>query len=233
MKKTEVIIPIEENRLFFLFRRGKHEHIKALFEDGEIFINSIDFIRTCDNNQERSDEDDGILYRKFYGDAKVTVCDVGKDFNKDGIAMDASNLVLKNDHKEKGNIYCLTGIYSEHLSENRNDIAFDTKSFGEAIIFIPNPKKFLDKLFNALKENGYTNFKSGKVFYYNNDFSGNVGFFKKHEKFKPQSDYRIFIPNTKNEPIKLRIDSLKDIASLNNGFIRLIYTDDKEQLITL
>ncbi len=84
-----------------------------------------------------------------------------------------------------------------------------------------------------MKKDGYTNFKSGKVFYYNNDFSGNVGFFRKHEKFKPQSEYRVFIPNTKNETIKITIGSLKDISSLNTGFIKLKYTDEKEQLITL
>lgn len=233
MDKIAEIFPIEDNRLYFLFRRGKQEHIKALYEEGEIYINSIDFIRDCDDNDERSDEDDAIEYRKFFGDGKVSICDVGKDFDKDGITMDAFNMVLKNDHKEKGNIYCLTGIYSEHLSGDRNDIRFDTKSFGEAIIFIHSPKKFLDRLFSALKQNGYLNFKSNKVLYYKNDFSGNVGFFKKHEKFKSQSEYRIFIPNPKNEPMKLKIGSLRDIANLNTGFLKLRYTDDKEQLITL
>jgi hypothetical protein len=232
MKKTDQILAIEENRLYFLFRRGKYEHIKSLYEEGEIYINTIDFIRTCDKNEERSDQDDGILFRKYVGEAKVTLCEIGKDFEKDSITIDTSNLVLKNDHKEKGNIYCLTGIYSEHLSGYRNDITLDTKSFGEATILIHDPRQFLDRLFSSLKKDGYINFKSGKVFYYNNDFSGNVGFFKKHEKFKPQSEYRIFIPNEKNEPVKIKIGSLKDIASFNTDFVRVKYTDGKEQLIT-
>ena len=69
--------------------------------------------------------------------------------------------------------------------------------------------------------------------YYSNDFSGEVGFFRKHEKFKPQSEYRIYISNSINEPIKIKIGSLEDIASLNTGFLKLTYTDKKEQLITL
>jgi hypothetical protein len=224
---------IVDNRVYFLFRRGKHEHIKALYEEGEVYINSIDFIRTCDNNEERADEDDGIFFRNFIGEAKIRICEVGKDLDKDGLTMESFNVVLKNDHKEKGNIYCLTGIYSEHLSGDRNDFTFETKSFGESTILIHNPKEFLDRLFAALKEHGYPNFESRKVSYYNNDFSGNIGFFRKHERFKHQSEYRIFVPNPKDEPMIIKIGSLKDIASFNTGIMRLTYDDGKEQLIRL
>jgi hypothetical protein len=233
MKEPNTIIPIEENRVYFLFRRGNREHIKALYEEGEVYINSIDFIRTCDNNEERADKDDGIFFREFIGEAKITICEVGKDFEKDGFTMDTPDLVMKNDHKEKGNIYCLTGIYSDHLSGDRNDITFETKSFGESIILIHNPKEFFDRLFATLKKSGYSNFESGKVSYYSNDFSGNVGFFRKHERFKHQSEYRIFIPNLKDEPIKIKIGSLKDIASVETGIMKLKYNDDKEQFIRL
>jgi hypothetical protein len=233
MKKPHTIIPIEDNRLYFLFRRGKHEHIKALFEEGEVYINSIDFIRTCDNNEERADKEDGIFFRNYIGEAKIIVCEVGKDLNKDGLTMDSSNVIFKNDHEEKGNIYCLTGIYSEHLSGERKDFTFETKSFGDSTILIHNPKEFIDRLFAVLKELGYTNFESSRVSYYNNDYSGNVGFFRKHERFKHQSEYRIFIPNLKHEPIKIKIGSLKDIASFNTAIMKLRYDDEKEQLIRL
>lgn len=233
MTQAEDIIPIEENKVYFLFRRGKKEHIQALLEEGEIYINSIDFIRKCDDNKERSDKDDGIKHRNFFGAGKITLCDVGKDFDKDGITMDAYDMTLTYDHIEKGNIYCLTGIYSEHLSGDRNNITFETESFGESIIFIHNPKTFLDRLFKALEKEGYTNFKFNKVIYYQNDYSGEVGFFRKHENFKSQNEFRIFIPNSKNEPIKLKMGSLRDIANTNTGIMKFIYTDDKEQLITL
>jgi hypothetical protein len=233
MKKPNTIIPIEDNRVYFLFRRGKHEHIKALYEEGEVYINSIDFIRTCDNNEERADKDDGIFFRDFIGEAKITICEVDKDLDKDGLTMESFNVVLKNDHEEKGNIFCLTGIYSEHLSGDRNDFTFETKSFGDSNILIHNPKEFLSRLFAALKEHGYSNFQSNKVSYYNNDYSGNVGFFRKHERFKHQSEYRIFIPNSEDEPIKIKIGSLKDIASLNTAIMKFNYDDGKEQLIRL
>ena len=233
MAEDNEIIPIEENRLYCLFRRGQKKHIEALYNDGEVYINAIDFIRTCDNNAERSDKEDGILSRKFFGNGTVTICDVGKNLDKDGISMEPFNAVLNTDHKDKGNIYCMTGIYSEYLSGDRSDIILDTKSFGESIIFIHRPKIFLDRLIEALAKLGYNGVKHNRIQYYENDYSGGIGFFKKHERFKHQSEYRIFIPNTKEETIQLKIGPLHDIAVINPGLVKLTYTDKKEQFIRL
>lgn len=161
--KNKKITPIEENRLYYLFRRGKKEHIQALYENGELYINSIDFIRKCDNNEERSDEDDGIRFRKFLGNASVTICDVGKDFDKDGVTFDAQNVILKTDNNIKGHIFCLSGIYSDDLMGDRNEIRHQTQSFGESIIFIRNPKVFLERVHKELDRLGYKNYKSDKV----------------------------------------------------------------------
>ena len=225
------IQPIEKDNVYFLFRRGKKEHIETLYEKGEIYINSIDFIRDCDNNFERSDNEDGIEYRKYFGEAMVSFCDVGKDMDKEGVSFKAQGTVLNKDHDEKGNIYCLTGIYSEDLMDDRKDIQYETQSFGESLILIHKPKIFIERISNKLKEKEYLNYKCNKVYYYNNDYSGKLDFFKKHEKFKKQKEFRIFIPNEKNEPIKLSIGSLKDIALLNIPFIKITYEDDKEQII--
>ncbi len=225
----------KENRVFYLFKRGQKEHIQALYEEGSIYINTIDYIRTCDNNPERSDPNDGIEKRWFMGDGKVSMCDIDKDINKDGITFGAINMEINRDSKEKGNIYCLTGVYSENLLGERNNIVFDTKSFGESVIFIYNPKEFINRLFCALDKKGYIKHINEKVIYYDNTYSGKIGFFKKHEKFKTQNAYRIFIPNKDNTPIKLKIGSLKDIAKITYGelCLKLIHSDGKEQLITI
>lgn len=225
---------IEENTLYFLYRRDKPERIKALYEKGEIFINTIDLIRECDNNEERSDLHDGISKREFFGDGKIKMCDYGLDINEHGITLDANNFVMITDFVEKGNIYCLSGIYTKHLIGERNNLEFDTKSFGEALILIHNPRKFIERVLKALKNNGFENVQYKPVVYYSNDYSGPVGFFRKHEKFCSHNEFRFFIPNKLNEPIKISIGSLKDIASIeNNGFLRLTYTDNKEQLIKI
>ncbi len=233
MSEQNDIIPLEENRVYFLFRRGQKEHIQALYEEGYVYINTIDFIRQCDDNKERSDEDDGISYRHFLGDGKVTFYDLGKEINTDGITMEAINIISKNDNELKGNIYCLTGIYSEDLFGEREDITIDTKSFGDTVLLIHSPSKFLDRIFQALEKEDFKNYEAKKVHYYKNDYSGNIGFFKKHERFKPQREFRIFIQNDKNSEIKLKIGSLEDIASINSNIISFKYTDGKEQIIKI
>jgi len=227
------IIPIEENRLYFLFRRGKKDHIEALYEKGEIHISSIDYIRKCDENDERSDEDDGINYRKFFGEATIKMCNVGDDIEKNGFTLKTDCLVLKQDNDVKGNIYCLTGIFSNDLMDERSEIRHETHSFGDSLIFIYKPKIFLERIFAELQKLGYKNYRANKVSYYGNEYSGKVDFFRKHEKFKSQKEFRIFIPNKENTPIKLNIGSLRDIAKINEGVLKLTYTDEKEQLIYL
>lgn len=227
------IIPIEEETLYFLFRRGTKEHIEALYEKGEIYINTIDFIRKCDDNEERADKDDSIKYRKYIDNAQIEMFDFGTDSQTTGLKMSAENLVLKEDNINTGNIYCFSKIYSEDLIGERNDIVFNTEKFGDYSIVIHSPTKFLEKIFKELDRLGYKNYKANKIIYYNNEYSGKVNFFKKHEKHKSQKEFRVFIPNNKNKPIKFNIGSLKDIASINTEVIKLTYTDSKEQMIHL
>lgn len=229
------IIKIEENTLYFLYRRGKPEHIRALYEKkGELYINTIDFIRECDQNEDRSDVDDGISIREFFGEVKVEMCEVGQDIDKYRISLNGINCRMSVDSGEKGNIYCLSGIYNEHLDGQRNDIEFNTKAFGESLILIYNTRKFIDRVLEALKVNGYENVQYNRVTYYSNDYSGRIGFFKKHERFKHQNEFRFFIPNKRNEPIKISIGSLEDIVAIEkNSILRLTYTDNKEQVIKI
>jgi len=161
----------------------------------------------------------------------VTVCDIGKDLDKDGLTFNASSMIMKNDHKHKGHIYCLTGIYSNHLTQNDDVVEIDTKSFGDSLIFIHRPKIFLDRINKALKENGFHNMQANEITYYENEYSGTLGFFRKHERFTGQSEYRIFVPNTTIDPIKLKIGSIKDIAVLNPEYVKVLHSDGRKQLV--
>jgi hypothetical protein len=222
------MIPIKENTLFILFRRGKTEHIQNLFDKGELFINTIDFIRECDNNQERSDSEDSIQRREFLGDVKVRMSDVGLDMDKHGISHNGKNGALNFDRTEKGNIYCLSGIFTKDLMETSDITEFKTNSFGESLIVISNPRKFIERVEKALIEAGYKGVKYGQVKYYPNDYTGYIGPFKKHEYFKPQNEFRFYIPNPNNKPIKIKIGSMKDIAIIKEScFLQFEFTDNR------
>ncbi len=223
-----------ENTLHLLFRRGKSEHIQNLLKKGELYINTIDFIRECDDNEERSDPHDSILERTFFGKVKVKIGDVGLDINSNAITFDAEDGVMIKDSTNKGNIYCLSGIYTKELEDERETIEFKTQSFGESIIVITNPREFIKRVETALKEKGYQNIKHWPVEYFPNDYSGEVGIFKKHEKFKHQNEFRFFISNSDNQPIKIEIGSIEDIAIIKDGCtLKLELTDKRTKIIIL
>jgi len=225
---------IKENSLYLLYRRSKSKYIKSLYEKGEIYINTIDYIRKCDDNENRSDPDDSIHKRTFLGDTKIRVCDCGLDIDKHGVTFDTKGAVLNFDSSQKGNIYCLSGIYTKHITGNRQNLEFDTRSFGESLILIHNPKEFIKRIIKGLNDAGFENVLYKAVEYYPNNYSGYVGFFKKHEKFSYQNEFRIFVPNKKDKPIKITIGSLKDIAIIkNNRLIKVTYSDKKEQQIKI
>jgi len=222
------MIPIKDNTLFILFRRGKTEHIKNLFEKGELYLNTVDFIRNCDTNEERSDPNDSILKRQFLGDVKVKICDIGQDMEKFGIPLNGHGCVLNFEGINKGNIFCLSGIYTKDLIDNIEVTEFKTKSFGESLIVISNPRKFIQRVKSALLKAGYSEIKYGPVQYYPSDYSGYIGPFKKHQNFSPQNEFRFFVPNIEDKPIIINIGSLKDIAIMKEScFLGFELTDKR------
>lgn len=199
-----------------------------MFEEGEIYINTVDYIRNCDNNEERSDPNDSIKKRQFLGDVKVKFCDVGLDINKFGISLNGKDCVLNFDSTNKGNIYCFSGIYTKDLMDKTEVTEFKTKSFGESLIVISNPRKFIQRFKKALLEAGYNEMSYSPVKYYPKDYSGDIGPFKKHQDFSPQNEFRFYIPNTNNKPIKIKIGSIKDIAIMKEScFLRFEFTDHR------
>lgn len=127
----------------------------------------------------------------------------------------------------------MAGIYTEDLIREENEIRYQIQSFGDSVLLIMNPNIFLSRIHKELDRLGFQNHRSDKITYYENNYSGDITPFMKNEKFKHQSEFRIFVPNEKQEPIRLNIGSLHDIASLNTGVVKLTYLDQKEQLIYL
>ncbi|PZX49319.1 hypothetical protein LV84_04262 [Algoriphagus ratkowskyi] len=223
-----------DNTLYLLYRRGDSEHIKSLYEKGEVYINTVENIRKYDDNKERSDPDDGIKKRIFLGDTEITFCEDGEDIEKFGTTVDCKDTVIKFDSKEKGNIYCFSGIFTKHITGKSENIKIDTKSFGESLIVIHNPKEFVNRIIKGLKNNGYDNIKYKPIEYYHHEYSGQLGVFKKHEIFKPQNEFRVFVPNEKNKIIKIYIGTIKDISSIEkNNQITITYNDKKKQTIEI
>ena len=193
----------ENDQLYLLLRRGKEEHIKNLFENGELRINTISDIRNCGKNFERSDSDDCLMQR------------LGKSYLS-------------------GNILCFYGIYDRHLNFSENYFDVEIESFGEWLIFIRSPRIFIERVEAALKKSGYLNFSHNKVTYYKEDYLGEIGPYRKRDRFEHQSEFRFYIDNKLNQMIEINIGSLKDIAEIKQDLmIKITLTDGNNKILTV
>jgi hypothetical protein len=194
-----------------MLRRGQTEHIRALYEKGEIYINTIDLIRKYDDNPERSDPFDSMAYREYMGDCNIEISVVNNTLNTKTIFFEGENSVSNYDSLEKGNIYCFEGVYQEDFDNDEEHIVHDTHTLGEAIIIIHDPKEFINRVKNGLQKKGY-NAKFCWVDYYTINYTGKLTPFWKHERFKTQKECRFYVSNSKNEIITFNIGCLSDIA---------------------
>lgn len=222
------MIPINEKTTYILFRRGKPEHIASLFEKGEIYINTIDCIREYDENKERSDPNDSITVRKYIGEGEVRFGIPECEIDHSSVPLQATNICMYTDNGEKGNIYCLSGIFGSDLIKSKETHEFKTHTLGQSLIIITNPREFLNRVKEALSKSGFDNIKHGRVEYFSNEYSGNAGIFKKHDYFSYQNEYRIYVPNPANERIIVNIGSMEDIAEIRESCrIDCTFTDNR------
>lgn len=177
---------------------------------------------------------DSILEREFLGNVKFKMCDVGLNIEENGISTDGENCVIIKDATINGNIYCLSGIYTKDLEDETEVVEFNTNSFGESVIVITNPREFIERVKTALTKRGYQYIKYKPVEYFPNNYSGKVGIFKKHEDFKHQNEFRFFVGNPDNKPIKVEIGSIEDIAIVKEGCVlKLELTDGRTKLFIM
>ncbi|WP_221390823.1 hypothetical protein [Dyadobacter sp. NIV53] len=207
----------------------------SLLKKGEIYMNTYDFFRDCDKNTDRTDPDEGLVYREYMKDAEITLYDINKDIEKDGITMKSINLRINSFGSQKGNIYSMSGLTSEHINGSSENININISKFGEALIIIHNPRVFIERVVNGLKQIGFTNVSFRKVTYYENEYTGELNIFHKNKFFQHQNEFRLYVPNTDNVPIKFEIGNLEDIAEAFTGgnVLKLTLTDGEEKYVYL
>lgn len=216
-----------------LSRRAEKIYIDSLFERGEIYINTVEDIRKWDDNVHRTDPDDSIFHRLFMGEAEIEMSDPDDvEESSPPVTFTAQDACIKTDSVEKGNIYCFTGIYLNDLLNKRESFEVETHTFGDQIILIHNPREFLKRVIHALKDAGYKKICHDKVSYYSDTYSGYLGPFKKHNRMKSQREYRIYVENENNSPIKVCVGNISDIAITGPDLgAKITYKDGHVQLI--
>ncbi len=188
---------------------GEYENILDLYENGTIYMNSIQFFRTHKDDKLRSDKFEGVSSIKNFPSGKFEI----KELNYSG---EYISMQLFESFKEVvGNLYCLYCISSYHIP-NPLDFRIDKRNlaFGDVCLMVENNPEFLKRVTNKLTELGLK-FRHDPVDYYDVDKkNGKLTLFDKPKEYEYQNEFRFYVQTESTEPLKIQIGSLRDIAKM-------------------
>jgi len=188
---------------------GSEENILDLFENGTIYMNTIEYFRKVEDEELRGDKYEGVskVINSLPGTFKIPGID--REFNY-------VKVHLKESYKEVlGNIYSLYAISSKGFP-NPLDFKFDERNlrFGTHGVMIKDLPLFFNKIENELKKNNLK-FNHGFVDYYDKEeVSREITLFEKPLEFEHQKEFRFYVENDKIKPIKIQIGRMKDYAEI-------------------
>ena len=179
---------------------GSEKNILDLFENGTIYMNTIEYFRKVEDEELRGDKYEGVskVINSLPGTFKIPGID--REFNY-------IKVHLKESYKEVlGNIYSLYAISSKGFP-NPLDFKFDERNlrFGTHGVLIKNLPLFFNKIESELKKNNLK-FNHGFVDYYDKEeVSREITLFEKPLEFEHQKEFRFYVENDKIEPKKFKL----------------------------
>lgn len=196
------------NILTFI-KLGDHKHIVDLYENGTVYINTIQHFRKIEDQELRGDRYEGVsrIINSLPGTFKIPGIDKEFNFIKAHIR-EAYDEVL-------GNIYSLYCISSKGFP-NPLDFKLDEKNlrFGSHGLFIKEPGQFISRIECELKRTNYK-FRHGFINYYDKDnINSSITLFDKPLEFEYQKEFRFYVENDQMNPIKIQIGSMKEYAEI-------------------
>ena len=194
-------------KMFIKF--GQEEHIKELYYNGTIFMNSIQSFRTIEDGELRGDKYEGVSRIKNYPPGQFEIPKLGYKGNYLALQIRESYETIL------GNIFSLYCV-SSHGWENPNDFRIDEriKQFGTHCLMIKDCPKFLSLIENKLKKLKVV-YKHGFVEYYNKEkVDREITLFEKPLEFEYQKEFRFYVKRRSDQPFIFSIGSLTNIAEM-------------------
>lgn len=194
--------------IHLLIKLGGEKHMRDLYENGTIYINTVDFFRK-EKDRYRGDSYEG---------ASEIINSNNVDLKFPGIEekIKAQSFHLKSSPKTVyGNIYSLYCISSKEFP-NLSDFFFDDRmlEFGTHCVIFTDITYLLRAVEEELKKRGLEPIW-GLVDYYDSKAdSKKPNVFEKRIEFEYQKEFRLYVHNPNPEPIKIELGSLKGKAEL-------------------
>lgn len=201
-----------EHTIKMFIKFGQEEHIKDLYYNGTIYMNSIQYFRNLEDGELRGDIYEGISRIRNYPPGQFEIPSLGYKGNYLSLQIHQSYETVL------GNIYSLYCI-SSHGWDNPLDFRIDVKNkrFGSHCLVIKNNVKFLSLIEEKLKEL-QVKFRHNFVEYYDrNNVDRAISIFEKPVEFENQKEFRFYVERISDKPFVFSIGSLTEIAELHNS----------------
>jgi len=208
------MIKNDKNIIHHLIKLGKKEHIEGFRNKGIVFMNSINFFKEMEEDEQRKDLHEGIerieqvTWIKIEGKGKEI------EFRKDTKENILSSAQLRVANPElEGNLYSMIAITTD-LYAKTDKLDKRNMEFGDSFLVIFNPKEFLNRIDKAVKILELEYYWNLVSYYDEESHNGNLGIFNKSKKYEHQNEFRIFVENNKKEELILNIGSIEDVSKI-------------------
>lgn len=193
-----------------LLKFGQFEHMKSLLEKGQVYMNTVDYFKDLEDDENRADKLEGTSYIDRITNLEILCKNIVVAESKKG------QIYFKHEN-DNGNLFCLTSILRADLQFNEPanlTLSPKLKSIDDYVLLIYNPKDFLKRIDEQLSHLKLR-YEFDHVSYMKiKGYTGSYNIFKKPLELCYQKEVRLFVKGVGIEPISFEIGSLKDIAIL-------------------
>ena len=195
-----------------LMKLGSKEHMEQ-FRTGLLYMNTLSYFRDLEADTARGDRFEGvdsILQPKDLGESYIDsgIPSIGRiDIRREDLG---GPITIAKEKTLRCNLFCLYAI-----TKPVKGSLFPTEHewFGDSLVLVKNALEFLIRVAKAAKEQKLA-IQGVRVEYYDeNDYSGQVGRFKKSSRFAYQNEFRIAIEAGVDGPFRFEIGDIRDITS--------------------
>jgi hypothetical protein len=186
-----------------LVKFGTQEHILDLRQTGLLYMNNLPYFWEIEDAELRGDQYDGVdkILRGPVGAIKSATGEEHAITNWTIKLFDASTTT-------KMNVFCMYA-----LRPRAGTFPLDARNvqFGDCALVMTSPMEFMRRVTSSLDSQSIAA-KARLVEYVDNDYTGDVGPFKKLRSFAYQSEWRLVCYDGPGGPREVRIGSLEDIS---------------------
>jgi hypothetical protein len=193
---------------------GKLENMAEFYKRGIMYCNPINYFTKIEDGLLRGDDLENVTHLRYFESGNIAFVPVGEKPTKDSLTMPFRDAKMMDRIVEPfGSVFCLYAInllfkpFGEQFT-----ITEKVKEFGDTFVLIHNTIEFLKRVKKAVDKRKLVSNGDMVEYIDFSKYSGEKSVFQKDIQFAYQQEWRLFIRNKRDKPLKITIGSIEDIS---------------------